>query len=935
MKPHQWRLSVGICVALLSTAAWADATPARTAQSLTLTQINPVTGAVDREPVFAFAQKPAVTRKGSACVITFATTAACDATVSVLDKDGKVVRRLASGVLGKNAPWPFMQDSLVQSLEWDGCDERGAQVPESRKPFSVRVSLGLDAAYDTSWDTHPRLQCPAAMACDAQGNLYTCDWREWTRAPINIRVFDRDGNYVRTLAPFPATAMDETNQSLAAFTARADGQKIPVLNRDGTIYTRVGDFTPERRQSLQVSPDGKQLVMLTHNSLWSGGNDQGFLLIMGTDGTMPAKCQTLIRHNRENWKAYLAAKSMRGIAACHQALSPDGKWLYFSSWEEGGEHVVYRMSMSTPDVPEPFLGEAGKAGADDAHLNNPYGVACDKDGNIYVSDNENCRIQVFSPEKKLLRSIPFQFPEQIAVHPRTGRIYVLRTAIRKNAGFLDVYGERVKAGHGVFALNADGSVDANTPPWLRGHGDGPVPGLFCLDASGAEPAVWVGDANGVRRYADKGKAFELTFDSTKRNAEDEAKGRLLGRHQSHVYLTVDPTREVLYVNGGKCFGDAQYSRIDVRSGAVQIRKNALMESFYSLADDTMYMRAGLNGGFIVKMSPEADGQLIPFENGTPVKWGADTKGFVYLGGNRPGGNRTFQDGICVAANGDMYVAATEPDASITNELAKFDVRWTWKGADFARKDYCLLEVYDRNGTMRHACTVPGLSHIDGVRVSRSGKLVLGTNLQPMAGKADGLPDVPRAMAGQWGSVIQLDSSLDKFPQGRMYGIWGGGQATAACVPYQIDGNKVGVEPVRWSYAGYSVTTAHRADCVCANGRFNMDFYDRVWVPVQIRSSVTALDANGNVIARIGRYGNYDSRGKDSPVADPKTGQLRPRRADDPATLAPPKELSEGVGLCHASFVAASDEALYIADAGNQRVIRAKFTYKAEETAPVP
>jgi hypothetical protein len=58
----------------------------------------------EREEVFEFTQKPAVTKEGDKIVISFASKGKCDATVSIVDKDGKVIRHLASGVLGVNAP---------------------------------------------------------------------------------------------------------------------------------------------------------------------------------------------------------------------------------------------------------------------------------------------------------------------------------------------------------------------------------------------------------------------------------------------------------------------------------------------------------------------------------------------------------------------------------------------------------------------------------------------------------------------------------------------------------------------------------------------------------------------------------------------------------------------------------------------------------------
>lgn len=70
---------------------------------------NPYKGMQERQETFEFATKPAVTKKGDGYVISFASKAACDATVAVVDTKGTVVRHLASGVLDLNAPAPFAQ----------------------------------------------------------------------------------------------------------------------------------------------------------------------------------------------------------------------------------------------------------------------------------------------------------------------------------------------------------------------------------------------------------------------------------------------------------------------------------------------------------------------------------------------------------------------------------------------------------------------------------------------------------------------------------------------------------------------------------------------------------------------------------------------------------------------------------------------------------
>ena len=61
---------------------------------------------VKRESVFEFTEKPVITRNGDTITIGFTTKSLCDVTVAVEDAQGRIVRHLASGVLGPKAPEP-------------------------------------------------------------------------------------------------------------------------------------------------------------------------------------------------------------------------------------------------------------------------------------------------------------------------------------------------------------------------------------------------------------------------------------------------------------------------------------------------------------------------------------------------------------------------------------------------------------------------------------------------------------------------------------------------------------------------------------------------------------------------------------------------------------------------------------------------------------
>jgi hypothetical protein len=153
---------------------------------------------VKRENAFEFAAKPAVTRDGDRLTITFETKGRCDATVAIEDVDGRIVRHLASGVLGPNAPKPFSKSSRRQELSWDGKDDGGRYI-DSKDALIVRVSLGLKPHFERTlfWSPHKRVGRYSPVLCAAPEGVYVAEGQ----AVDQIRLFDHDGNYVRAVYP--------------------------------------------------------------------------------------------------------------------------------------------------------------------------------------------------------------------------------------------------------------------------------------------------------------------------------------------------------------------------------------------------------------------------------------------------------------------------------------------------------------------------------------------------------------------------------------------------------------------------------------------------------------------------------------------------------------------------------------------------------------
>ena len=122
-----------------------------------------------------------------------------------------------------------------------------------------------------------------------------------------------------------------------------------------------------------------------------------------------------------------------------------------------------------------FLKRVGRRGSGEGEFNLPLAIATDKDGNVYVVDTGNFRVQIFNGDGEFLRSFgeagryPGQFghPKSIAVDEE-GKIYISDTSfalfqIFDNSGrILMSVGERDEAGGpGRFLLPAGIAVDVD------------------------------------------------------------------------------------------------------------------------------------------------------------------------------------------------------------------------------------------------------------------------------------------------------------------------------------------------------------------------------------------------------------------------------------------------------------------------------------------
>jgi hypothetical protein len=389
-------------------------------------------------------------------VITFAAKAACDATVAIEDARGRIVRHLASGVLGENAPPPFAKGTLKQSIVWDGKDDRDKYV-DDKNSCAVRVSLGLEPRFERTLFWSPKRRASqdirkVAIRAAPEG-VYVFDGGQ---AADHIRLFSHEGDYVRTVYPFPSSKVKDV-KGLIWHRFPADGRTLPIkpsyqmctlltsgdnaLNiifKDGRYFR--GPMDPRHKGEYgRAATD----LAVTAGRIAVGANRLNRLAPDGSSGGLNVYGPWICRRSAGKKGFYKAtdsaySASIGGYEAVNRlkprrfAFSPDGKTLYLTRFTENfaldmyvhnyWQHGVYRMSFEEEKEPELFLG-AVESGSDAKHFRMPADVACDRKGRVYVADLGNHRVQVFTPGGKLLRSIPVEAPAQVAVSP-SGELYV-------------------------------------------------------------------------------------------------------------------------------------------------------------------------------------------------------------------------------------------------------------------------------------------------------------------------------------------------------------------------------------------------------------------------------------------------------------------------------------------------------------------------------
>ncbi|MEX0717435.1 MAG: hypothetical protein WD066_12650 [Planctomycetaceae bacterium] len=911
---------------------------------------------IKREPVFEFARPPAVTRDGDAFTISFESKGLCDATIVIEDSQGEIVRHLASGVLGENAPPPFAKNSRAQTIVWDSKDDAGRYV-DTADQCRVRVSLGLKPEYERThlWSPHKRISNIAPIVHAAPEGVYVFEGQ----GVDHLRLFDHDGNYVRTIYPFPADKIDQV-EGLQRHEYPQDGKSLPLKigYTQATLLSSGSSGHPSDTEghmggyaaSAMAAHDGK--VALAFHSLNRLASD-------GSSGGLP------IQGPKTSFEVTVNRDQLRVVGPTSIAFSPDGKWLYLTGfiwksayWATDGDcyHAVLRMEYANQDEPELFLGELKSGdrghGSDNARFCVPTSVACDSAGRVYVSDYVNARIQVFSPEGEYLETIPTPHPVKVMIDHKTQEVWSFSAGaigptrqmlndhdidLRKieatvtrlgtfdeprpadprklPVGYSDGSGGWSETGGQTYQITLDSHADEPTF-WVVGRK--PTVSVAEMNWSGgsAENARSGWEERGVRLIRREGEKWALVRDF----AQDAKKAvrRVTPPDFSRRRLYVNPANHKLYVADdmtgfGKSF--MELIEVDPETGTI----GAVDLPFD--AEDIAFDLAGLaylrTDTLVMRFDPKRNWAEVPWDYGEErrsvgfisSRGGARTDALSALAipGRRP---VWWHDaGLWVNAKGHLAVACcireeakerNPKDKYLVDQIAKGYTPTQYPG----RAGKWVIHVWDRHGTLIHEDAIPGLPGGDGIGIDERDGLYV-------------MVSAPRVLDGK-PYFNEKSETLMKFVPGQAKFL-SSDRAPVSLAdenkpPRPPDVTKYGIGPTwvenaEWKYGGVGYG-GQGGSCVCWHARFQLDYLGRSFVPELRRFNVAVLDRAGNLITRIGRYGNADSAGPDSPV--PLEG--------------------DGVGLVHPGYVGVdTDRRLFIHDGGNARVVAVKLGYHATET----
>ncbi|MFO7900674.1 MAG: hypothetical protein R6V58_16640, partial [Planctomycetota bacterium] len=637
------------------------------------------------------------------------------------------------------------------------------------------------------------------------------------RHGARFALFGPDGTYRRTILPRPSDLPLDRVRSLGEVVLDG-GEHFPLR-----LLPQYGGSI---NQSPVVAPDGD--LIFANGSMRYHAERYRFICADRMNPKWPRRLLRLAADGGAPDEGVLGpvlGKFFEG-RTLYLALARDGRTVYVS----GARNAVFKVRWGKDERPVSFVGTPDEAKQGESCLKNPCGISLDPDGNLYVADRGNHRIVRFNPAGEQTGELKIEWPRQVAVHPKTGVLYVI-------------------CGYRSYKLLKFAGIRAETPTAERALASrNPT---LALDVRGSETGLYVGNVShrdadsGIRKTAvirlrDAGEDFGDPIVVTAYAADWPLKPLLAG---------VDRTRELVYA---KVHGRG-YMRWNGRTGA---RQGVPMRQ-HPKSNNASEMTCGAHGTIVFHVA----GELGRFNHKIdPVPFASSGSYIARL---------VRADGVVHSR--DVFVA---PSGTI--------YRIHERGGQ--NRPMRISTVKPDGTAGRDSIVVLDTRSAAGIRVDREGNIYILDHVkpldQPVPPDLEGKVKVVRhsPFVYHYGSVLkfrpeggEIDQKSKTVPIDRDLEP-GQKQFTTA----EGRGDFV-ADGLLWSWYGASMVPPaldrgayHPYNCVCVAPRFDIDEFARVFVPDQLRCRIVVLDTDGKVITSFGRYGNADERSGGIRLADPRS-----------------------------------------------------------------
>ena len=879
------------------------------------------------------------------------------------------MRHLVSGVLGTKAPLPLQKDSKIQKIIWDGKDDQTNYVKsEELSGCKIRVSLGLKPQFEKTlyWSPKRRMGnsmgVPVIKAC--KEGVLVGDGKGVDR----LTLYDHDGEYVRMIYPFSNKQIKKVNGLEWQNVPQGDVYPMKHSLLLQTLLTS-GNNSKDSDKHEAMNGNGITTLAVIENKIAISKNKLNRILLDGSTGNLKLEGPVTTKFKATNSNIAYGGP-IYDVFPSSSAFSPDGKWLYLSGYihhigdtrgraEINCLHGVTRIPYEGEGDLEVFLGKitatTGQgnnmidSGKDDNTFTCATSVACDKAGRIYVSDFMNNRIQIYAPDKKLLKSIETSFPAKIQIHPDTEEIFVF-SYIVMNPKFTDQMHNEFKPTLTQFGA-FDNPVKKNTYslPILNlpnGLGYGVwtknSPYSLELDFWSKDLRMWVSTGimnNSIDYNWDQIniKIFELSQNQFKEiNDFGKTVQKQIGRKKmpnvfSQVqYPYVNPTTGLLYI--------AEPSRnqnfdelVEINPVTNEVRIIPLPFTTTDLAFDYQNNICLRSKDVVVRYDFKT-WKEVPWDYGEELTsfsveaFGRSTS--VISGLRLPSidTNQTHQGGMSFSGKGNLIVSCVNLATHIRgeswnrkSEIKQLEVK------DFAVQLYPgrlgseSIHVWDKHGKIVYKDAVPGLGRIDGVWINNDDQIFAMSVAQRVYNNK-------RYYNNRSETIMKFSPLKARFlsnseVEGFVPVVLPKGELPAQAPDLHGIGDMwaIGAE---WFYggAGFAGKIEGGGGCCCWHANFAVDGYSRSLAPIVDQYRVDIIDSNGNLIYKMGKIGNVD----DGLPLDKNGGPKNPHSIGD-----------DEVALFHACYVAtASDKRIFIVDIGNGRVVSVKMNYHLNEVIAI-